>query len=112
MADTDVDDQLWQEFHQAVNMSSRELRDWLRTESAGSGTESLPDHSGPELGRTVLAVLGKRRTDLEADDIEAMRTVVAEVFAAHTEGEPTAGNPEWRHRLMSLGHDPLKGLRA
>ena len=30
MAQTEVDDDLWQEFHDVVNMTSRELRDWLR----------------------------------------------------------------------------------
>ena len=27
----EVDDDLWQEFHTVVNMTSRELEDWLRT---------------------------------------------------------------------------------
>jgi hypothetical protein len=25
--------------------------------------------------------------------------------------EPTAGQDHWRHRLMTLGHDPLKAGR-
>ena len=30
-----VDDELWDEFHRVVNMTSRELGDWLRTRDAG-----------------------------------------------------------------------------
>ncbi|MFF3228090.1 DUF3140 domain-containing protein [Nocardia suismassiliense] len=110
MAETHVDDDLWDEFHRVVNMSSRELRDWLRTASAGPDAEALPDHSGPRLGQRVLAILGKRRTDLVAEDAEAMRRVVREVTdARRADLEPVAGQAHWRHRLMSLGHDPLKG---
>ncbi|ONM50058.1 DUF3140 domain-containing protein [Nocardia donostiensis] len=108
MAETDIDDQLWDDFHRVVNMSSRELGDWLRTEAAGTDAETLPDQSGPELGRHVLAILGKRRTDLDAADAEAMRTVVEQITRTRGDLEPTAGDTAWRHRLMSLGHDPLK----
>jgi hypothetical protein len=31
MAESRVSDELWNEFHQLVNMTSRELEDWLRT---------------------------------------------------------------------------------
>lgn len=34
MAET-VDDELWDEFHRVVNMTSRELEDWRRTRDAG-----------------------------------------------------------------------------
>ena len=57
----------------------------------------------------MLEVLGKRRTDLTDDDIVVMRDVVEQIRAARgEEPEPTAGSEAWRHRLMSLGHDPLK----
>jgi hypothetical protein len=34
----EVDDALWEEFHRVVNMSSRELLEWLRTRSADEQT--------------------------------------------------------------------------
>ena len=70
MAETHVSDDLWQEFHAVVNMTSRELSDWLRTEAADEGTE--PDAALPELelGEQVLAILGKRRTDVTPDDAD------------------------------------------
>lgn len=109
MAESVVDDELWEEFHSLVNMTSAELRAWLATQEAGETTEALPDQAGSERSRTVLEVLAKRRTDLTEHDVEVMRSVARELRAARgDEPEPTAGSDEWRHRLMSLGHDPLR----
>lgn len=104
-----VDNGLWKEFHRVVNMSSRELVSWLRTTAAGQHSEQSPDHAAPETGRRVVQILRKRRTDLDVDDELAMRTVVDTVRAEHAaECEPAVSTGEWRHRLMSLGHDPLR----
>lgn len=109
MAVTRVDDELWNEFHRVVNMSSRELSEWLRTDSAPPETEVLPDEAGTPTGQRVLAILRKRRTDLDEHDARTMRTVVDRVHAARrADLEPVGGQANWRHRLMSLGHDPLK----
>jgi Protein of unknown function (DUF3140) len=105
----DVDDELWDEFHRVVNMTSRELSEWLRTRDAGEDTEELPDQAGTPTGQQVLAILGKRRQDLTPHDTDVMRRVVDRVHAQRRDDlEPTAGQSGWRHRLMSLGHDPLK----
>ena len=104
-----VDDELWEEFHRVVNMTSRELTDWLATADAGEETEALPDQAGPKLGRQVLGILGKRRVDVTAQDIAAMQEVVQVVRRERPDDlEPVAGDDAWRRRLMSLGHDPLK----
>jgi hypothetical protein len=109
LAHTSVDDDLWDEFHRVVNMSSRELAEWLRVRSASEATEELPEHAGTPTGQHVLAILGKRKTDLDEDDARVMRNVVERVHAERRDDlEPTAGEAHWRHRLMSLGHDPLK----
>lgn len=109
MADTRIDDELWNEFHRVVNMSSRELREWLRTNSAQPDVEPLPDQAGSPTGQRVLQILGRRRTDLTDEDVRTMRTVVDRVHAARrADLEPVEGQANWRHRLMSLGHDPLK----
>jgi hypothetical protein len=101
---------LWDEFHRVVNMSSRELSEWLRTQSADENTEELPDQAGTPTGQRVLEILQKRRGDLTADDEWIMIKVVDRVHAERRDDlEPTAGQENWRHRLMSLGHDPLKG---
>ncbi len=109
MTSTDESGDLWQEFHDVVNMTSRELREWLATDASGPGSDAFPDQSGSDLSRAVLEVLGKRRTDLTPADAEAMRRAVDEITELRGAAEePTAGDTGWRHRLMSLGHDPLK----
>ncbi|GGS46867.1 DUF3140 domain-containing protein [Actinokineospora fastidiosa] len=102
-------DDLWTEFHRVVNMTSRELSDWLRTASATQDTEPLPDQAGTPTGQEVLHVLAKRRVDLTGEDERVMRKVVERVHRERRDDlEPTAGQDAWRHRLMSIGHDPLK----
>jgi hypothetical protein len=109
MAESHVDEELWQEFHELVNMTSRELGDWLREADAGPDAEELPDQAGPATGRAVLAILAKRRADVTPADVDVMTAVVDRIRSERgPEPEPVAGDAAWRHRLMSLGHDPLK----
>ena len=109
MAETIVDDLLWENFHRVVNMTSRELRDWLIVEGAGEETETVPDQAGSPLGHRVLAILGKRRADCTPDDVEVMDQVVELVVAERGEELDSAvGDDEWRRRLMDIGHDALK----
>lgn len=109
MATSTVTDELWEDFHRQVNMTSRELGDFLRLQAADETTEALPDQAGTSLGRRVLGVLGKRRTDLTDDDVQAMEKAVRLIGEQRgEEPEPTAGDDHWRRRLMALGHDPLK----
>ncbi len=104
-----VSDELWEEFHRVVNMTSRELREWLAVRDAGEASEVPPDQAGSETGQHVLSILGKRRTDLTADDAAVMERVVRKVLDERREDlEPTAGQAAWRHKLMTMGHDPLK----
>jgi hypothetical protein len=102
-------DTLWDAFHTVVNMTSDELSAWLRTSAAGEESEEVPEASGPPLGRAVLSILQKRRTDLTDADVRVMLEVVERVKDAN-EHRPAEGadDSEWRHRLMLLGHDPLR----
>ncbi len=92
-----VDDELWDEFHRVVNMTSRELSEWLMTRSAGEDAEVEPDHAGTPTGQQVLAVLGKRRTDLTAEDAHVMRrwssgcTPSAATTSSRPPGRPRGG---------------------
>ncbi|MFH9402096.1 MULTISPECIES: DUF3140 domain-containing protein [unclassified Streptomyces] len=112
MADSPEPDTLWDDFHRVVNMTSAELADWLKVRDAGEETEPLPEAAGTETGKHVLAILQKRRTDLTHDDVRVMRQVVDTVGElVDVENEPapeTARDTGRRHRLMTLGHDPLK----
>ncbi|WP_307815336.1 DUF3140 domain-containing protein [Streptomyces sp. 7-21] len=105
----EVSDELWNEFHRVVNMTSRELSEWLRTRPAGEDSEELPEDAFTGKGRQVLEILGKRRRDLTGEDIRTMRQVVRMVHDERREDlAPKAGEAHWRHRLMAVGHDPLK----
>ena len=109
MANSNVSEDLWDEFHVVVNMTSRELDDFLRADAAGEDSEQLPDQAGSPTGQQVLHILGKRRSDVTDADIGVMEAVVGTIRAERgDEPEPTAGDAAWRHRLMSLGHDPLR----
>lgn len=104
----DVDDELWTAFHTAVNMTSRELRDWLATEGAGEDSERFPDQAGSPVGQDVLHVLGKRRGDLTRQDLDVMRGVVDLIEREHPDPEQPVTDDRLRHRLMGVGHDPLR----
>jgi hypothetical protein len=112
MAVEHVDDELWNEFHRVVNMTSQELRDWLVTRSVdedGAVEPGTQGGIGSATGQEVLHILGKRRTDLTKDDERVMRNVVRRITEQRRDDlEPTAGEAHWRYRLMSMGHDPLK----
>jgi hypothetical protein len=113
MAEHEVSEELWNEFHRVVNMTSRELTEWLRVAAAGEDAEALPEEAGTSLGRRVAAILAKRRVDLTHDDIDAMTKVVDIVHRERRDDlEPTAGQDHWRHKLMSIGHDPLQPPRT
>jgi ethanolamine utilization protein EutP (predicted NTPase) len=106
-------DALWEDFHRVVNMTSQELATWLRVRDADENAEPLPEEAGSPTGQHVLAILQKRRTDLTDDDIRVMRRVVDTVTAqtdleSEPETEETAQDTRRRHRLMTIGHDPLK----
>ncbi|GGS06075.1 hypothetical protein GCM10010269_51330 [Streptomyces humidus] len=105
-------DALWEDFHRAVNMTSQELAAWLRVRDADENADPLPDRAGVATGQHVLAILQKRRTDLTEDDVQVMYRVVDTVAGqADAENEPEAPEAEEtrrRHRLMTIGHDPLR----
>jgi hypothetical protein len=102
-------DALREDFHRAVNMTSQELAAWLRVSDADEDTEPLPEHAGSPTGQHVLAILQKRRTDLTDDDIGVMYEVVDAVSAeADLESGAEPEETRRRHRLMTLGHDPLR----
>jgi hypothetical protein len=108
---TDLDvDRLQQEFHASVNMSGHELRNWLLTDaSAETAFPADPDPGLPAPGRDIVDVLGKRKVDLTSADLAVMSTTVEQITAL-LDDPPLEGAKDtaWRHRLMSLGHDPLR----
>lgn len=102
------EDDLWQRFHRAVNMSSRELVDWLGQEP-DLGPRPGPSRPSP-LGQAVVGILGKRRTDLTDEDLAVMRKVIDVVDdeTAGVSAEEVVADDRRRHRLLNVGHDALR----
>jgi hypothetical protein len=104
-------EQVIEEFDEAINMSRKELEEWLDTdESKEVGQKDGGDESkGHESGRRIVAILEKNKSDYTDDDIEHIRRVVSYIHrhqAQKPKGEVEDSN--WRYSLMNWGHDPLK----
>ena len=72
--------QIIEEFGEAVNMTRKELEDWLQTEESQSvGQSDGGESKGHESGRKIVEILGKNKSDYTDDDIDRMRRVVGYV---------------------------------
>lgn len=101
-----VIDEAWEDFHAVVNMSGQELRAWLLTDASGENAFSSDSaHPVWRKGEDVVNLLNKRRTDATQADLELMGEVTE--FVRDQLADPRREDAQWRHRLMSVGHDPL-----
>ena len=119
MTDQDVDEAR-KAFSNAVNMTAGELRHWLDTDESSSvgmkaGGEKKTDTSGTESqghesGRMIVELLGKKKADLDEDDVAQMKRVAGYVHRhlAQKPGKEEIEHSRWRYSLMNWGHDPLK----
>jgi len=105
------DEQVIQEFDEAVNMTRKELEEWLQTNESKSVGQSDGggESKGHESGRKIVEILKKNKTDYSNDDIDHMRRVVSYVHR-HQSQKPSGDveNSNWRYSLLNWGHDPLK----
>jgi Protein of unknown function (DUF3140) len=105
------DEQVIQEFDEAVNMTPKELEEWLQTEESESVGQSDGggESKGHESGRKIVGILKKNKTDYSSDDIDHMRRVVSYVHR-HESQKPSGDvkDSNWRYSLLNWGHDPLK----
>jgi hypothetical protein len=105
------DDQVIQEFDEAVNMTRKELEEWLKTDESKSVGQSDGggESKGHESGRRIVEILGKNKTDYSSDDIDHMRRVVSYVHRHRSQKpEGNVKDSNWRRSLLNWGHDPLK----
>ncbi|KAF3040856.1 hypothetical protein E8E11_007467 [Didymella keratinophila] len=111
-------DTVIEEFNELVNMSAKELQDWLgQDESAGAGW-SKDDGSGETIGhdsgRKIVAILEKNPkkdpSKYEQDDIDHMRKVVAycKRHLAQEEKAKQDTNSKSYKSLKNWGHDAQK----
>jgi len=100
------------DFDDAVNMTPKELEEWLATdESQSVGQKNGGGEStGHESGRRIVELLHTKKADLTDDDLAHMRKVHGYV-QRHLAQQPEHEDVEtsrWRYSLMNWGHDPLK----
>jgi hypothetical protein len=116
---TEDRDQVREDYAGAVNMTAKELENWLDTDESksvgavdggstksGTGGEESVGHRS---GRRIVEILRTRKDDLSDDDVEHMREVVGYVnrhLAQRPDGD--VEDSRWRYSLMNWGHDPLK----
>jgi hypothetical protein len=100
----------WESFHDLVNMTSPELRDWLLNTPDGVDTYAPePDIDIHALGLQVLQLKQKRRTDLSESDLGTMQEVI-DLIEGRLRNAPESDirDDPWRDTLMTLGHDPTR----
>jgi len=104
------DDDVRAEFDEAVNMTARQLENWLETDESRSvgQKDDGGESTGHRSGRRIISLLGKRKGDLTDDDLAHMKKVngyVKRHLAQRPDGDVT--ETAWRYSLMNWGHDPL-----
>ena len=111
MSDQDPDETR-RAFDDAVNMTPKELEDWLETDESqevGWGDEG-GESVGHRSGRRIVELRRTKKDDLTEDDLAHMRKVVGYVNRHLAQGGPQddVEHSKWRSSLMNWGHDPLK----
>jgi hypothetical protein len=109
--DDDADADVYDQFRKAVNMTAKEIDDWLDTDESKevgqkSGNEESTGHAS---GRRIVKILRTKKADLTDDDLAHMRKVDAYV-KRHSAQRPSGNvrDTAWRYSLMNWGHDPTK----
>jgi hypothetical protein len=104
-------EQVIQEFDEAVNMTRKELEEWLQTDESKSVGQSDggSESKGHKSGRKIVEILKKNKSDYSSDDIDHMRRVVSYVHRHQSQKpEGDVKDSNWRRSLLNWGHDPLK----
>ncbi|KAK4565292.1 hypothetical protein LTR86_003909 [Recurvomyces mirabilis] len=106
------------EFNDLVNMSAKELQDWLgKEESAGAGwdkDDGSGETIGHESGRKIIEILEKNPkkdpSKYDEDDIQHMRRVVAYCKRHLAQEGKAKQDPDSKsaRSLRNWGHDPQK----
>ena len=100
-----------EEFQQNVNMTAKEIENWLKTdESKSVGQKDGNQESiGHESGRHIVDILQKKEANYTEDDLSQMQRVVSYI-KRHSAQKPSSDieDSRWRYSLMNWGHDPLK----
>jgi hypothetical protein len=102
--------QIIDEFGETVNMTPKELEEWLQTDESKSVGQSDGgwESKGHRSGRRIVEIKRKKRSDY-TDDLEHMQRVNGYVKRHLGQGpKDDVEDSKWRYSLMNWGHDPLK----
>ena len=101
--------QIVSEFDDNVNMTRKELEDWLQTDESQSVGQGEDESKGHESGRRIVKLLEKNKSDYTDDDVDHMKKVNSYVKRHMGQGPKNdVEDSNWRYSLMNWGHDPLK----
>ncbi|WP_019503687.1 HVA1 family protein [Pleurocapsa sp. PCC 7319] len=104
--------EILQDFQEAVNMSSRDLQQWLKTEQSKSVGQKKDEDSeaiGHKSGKQIVEILERHQSNYTDSDFSHMKRVISYVHR-HLAQKPSGNidDSRWRYSLMNWGHDPLK----
>src|SRR5919112_6784280 len=91
------------EFGDAVNMTRKELEDWLGTEESQSVGQGNGESKGHESGRRIVKLLKKNKSDYTDDDVEHMQKVNS--YVKRHLGQGPKNDPEdskWRYSPINI----------
>jgi hypothetical protein len=108
---TDDRQQVIEGFDEAVNMTPRDLEEWLETDEyqAVGQKDDDGESTGHRSGCRIVEIQRKKKSDYTDDDLDHMRKVTGYV-KRHLKQMPkdSVEDSNWRYSLMNWGHDPLK----
>ena len=103
--------EILEEFQEAVNMSASEIKQWLKTKESNSvgQKDKQGKIKGRKSGKKIIKILNKDKSDYKKKDFKHMKKVVGYVHR-HLAQKPSGDVEEtpWRYSLMNWGCDPLK----
>jgi hypothetical protein len=104
-------EEIYQEFKEAVNMAPKELEDWLKTDNSKNVGQDSGDGEaiGHKSGKRIVKIKRTNKADLTTDNYDHMNKVVGYINR-HKAQKPERGieNSNWRYSLMNWGYDPCK----
>ena len=109
---TQDDEKAVEEFDEAVNMTAKEIEDWLETKESkevGYKENEESESVGHQSGKHIVKILNKNKSDYTDGDLKHIHKVVGYIhrhLAQKPDGDITETN--WRYSLMNWGHDPEK----
>lgn len=105
------DAETYKDFKEAVNMTRKQLEKWLETDESNKVGQKKDggESTGHQSGKLIVAILGKKKAELDKEDYKHMRKVVSYV-SRHSAQQPEGDTKQtrWRYSLKNWGHDPEK----